>query len=60
MWGVCLCVGGSGVAVFHQAGARCNDRQVGVTPNRTRAVENPLIRGEGIVRDHRVSTDGTR
>lgn len=56
----CVFVGGSGVAVFHQAGASWNNRQVGVTPNRTRAVENPLIRGEGVVRDHRVSTDGTR
>lgn len=50
-----MCVhvcGVSGVAVFHHTGARWDDRQVGVMPNRTRAVENSLVRGEGILRDH--------
>ena len=55
MWGT------SGVAVFNHTGARWDDRQVGITPDRTQAVESSLVKGKGILNGPAgASTDGTR
>lgn len=35
--------GTSGVAVFNHTGARWDDRQVGITPDRTQTVESSLV-----------------
>lgn len=60
---VSVCVWGwaSGVAVLNHTSARWDDRQVGVTPNRTGGVESSLVKGEGILHGPSgVSADGTR